>query len=119
MLTGLLLQESLKDLTVLDRLHITKTETWDAANAAEYQPRVWTAISFEVDDVQADEVINELSHSLKTPGWYIDARQADRVIVIFPNQVFKYSRGDQASKADAQGYACSIGIPTSQIDWGD
>ena len=51
MLTGLLLQESLNDLNVLDRLRITKTETWDVANAADFQPTVWTAMSFEVDEM--------------------------------------------------------------------
>ncbi len=74
MLTGLLLKESLTDLRVLDRLSITKTETWNVAQAADYQPKVWTAISFGVDDTKADSVIEELSHVLKSPGWYIDAR---------------------------------------------
>ncbi len=119
MLTGLLLQESLNDLSVLDRLRIVKTETWEVANAAEFQPRVWTAVSFEVDDLQAESVIDALSHALKTPGWYIDLRQADRVIVIFPEQVFKYRRGDAAGEAAAQDYARTSGIPLTQIDWGD
>ena len=119
MLTGLLLQESLQDLSVLDRLRIVKTESWDVLNAAEYQPEVWTAISFEVDDLQAEAVIDALSHALKTPGWYIDLRQADQVIVVFPEQVFKYKRGDAAGKSAAQDYARASGIPLTQIDWGD
>ncbi len=119
MLKGLLLKESLTDLRVLDRLRITQTETWNASNAADYQPKVWTAISFEVDDAEADRVIEELCHVLKSPGWYIDARQADRVIVIFPGRVFNYLRGDLAGQAEAQAYAQAIGIPTGQIDWGN
>lgn len=35
MLNGLLLQESLDDLRVLDLLSITKTETWQVGNTAE------------------------------------------------------------------------------------
>ncbi len=119
MLKGLLLKESLTDLRVLDRFCIAQTETWNVSNAADYQPKVWTAISFEVDDAEADTVIEELSHVLKSPGWYIDARQADRVIVIFPGRVFRYLRGDQSGKAEAQAYAQASGIPISQIDWGD
>ncbi len=118
MLKGLLLKESLTDLGVLDRLHMTQTETWNVGNAAEYQPNVWTAISFEVDDDQADAIAAELSHVLKSPGWYIDARLNDEVYVIFPQRVFKYRRGDQAGKIEAQVYARTIGIPASQIDWG-
>ncbi len=119
MLKGLLLKESLADLHVLDRLCVTQTETWNVSNVADDQPKVWTAISFEVDDAEADTVIEELSHMLKSPGWYIDARQAERAIVIFPGRVFRYLRGDGAGKAEAQAYAQAIGIPASQIDWGD
>jgi hypothetical protein len=119
MLTGLLLKESLVDLDVLERLRVTKTETWDVANAVENQPSVWTAMSFEVEDAEADAIVEELSHVLKSPGWYIDARQGEWVYVIFPQHVFKYRCGDQTGKVEAQAYAQAIGIPPSQIDWGE
>jgi hypothetical protein len=118
MLTGLLLKESMADLGVLDRLNITQTETWHVTNAAELQPGVWTAVSFEVSDVDADTIVAELSRALK-PQWYIDARWAEWVFVIFPQRVFKYRRGDRAGKAAAQEHALASGIPPSQIDWGD
>ncbi|CAG0926414.1 hypothetical protein TFLX_00067 [Thermoflexales bacterium] len=117
MLHGLLLLESLTQLEVLQRLRITRTETWNVAHAAEYQPKVWTAISFEVDDDQADALAEELSRTLKSPGWYIDARLNDKVYVIFPQRVFKYCKGDRAGQLEAQAYARAIGIPASQIDW--
>jgi hypothetical protein len=119
MLSGLLLKESLSDQGILDRLNVTKTETWNVSNASGDQPNVWTAISFEADDGEAAVVAEELSRTLKSPGWYIDARQGDEVIVIFPNRIFRYQRGDQAGKTEAQNYALSIGIPPSQVDWGD
>ncbi len=119
MLKGLLLKESLTDPGVLNRLCLTRTEIWNVAQTAADQPDRWTAISFEVDDAEADALIEELGHSLKSPGWYIDARQGDQVIVIFPGRVFRYSRGDQAGKAEAQAYARAIGIQGSQIDWGE
>ena len=119
MLTGLLLKESLIDLNILGCLRITKTETWNVANAAENQPSVWTAMSFEVEDAEADAVAEELSHALKSPGWYIDARRDVWVYVIFPQRVFKYQRGDRVDQVEAQTYAQAIGIPLSQIDWGE
>jgi hypothetical protein len=114
MLTGLLLKGS-----GLDRLNITKTETWNVPNAAEFQPKVWTAISFEADDATADVIAEELSRVLKASGWYIDARRGEWVYVILPQRVFKYQRGDQAGKMEVQTYAQAIGIPPSQIDWGE
>ena len=119
MLKGLLLKESLIDAGVLNRLCITRTETWNVAQAADNQPNIWTAISFEVDDDEAGAITEELSHALKSPVWYVDARQDDWVIVIFPDRVFKYLRSNQTGKAEAQAYARAIGIPASQIDWGD
>ena len=119
MLTGLLLKESLFDLSALNRLHITNTETWNVSNASADQPNVWTALSFEVDNTEADAVAVELSHALKSPGWYIDARLGDEVIVIFPDRIFRYRHSDQTGKAEAQAYALTIGVPPSQIDWGD
>ena len=119
MLTGLLLKESLADLRVLDRLRITRTETWNVANVSADQPSVWTALSFEVDDAEADAIVAELSYALKSPGWYIDAQLGDEMIVIFPDRIFRYQRSDQTGKAEAQAYAGTIGIPSSQIDWGD
>ena len=118
MFTGLLLRESLSDLDILQRMTITKTETWHVANAAEFQPKVWTALSFEVSETDAEVVIEELSRVLKE-CWYIDARLDEWVIVIFPRRVFRYRRGDQADKTQAQAYALAAGVPSSQIDWGD
>jgi hypothetical protein len=117
-LAGLLLRESLADLRVLDRLRITNTETWHVTNAAEFQPNLWTAISFEVDDADAEGVIEELNRALK-PQWYIDTRWGEWVVVIFSQRVFKYQRGDQAGKTEAQTYAQNSGLPPSQVDWGD
>lgn len=119
MLTGLLLKESLSDLNIIRQLNITKTETWNVPHAVEFQPKVWTALSFEAGDAEADTVTEELSRVLKSPGWYIDARRDEWVYVIFPQRVFKYQRGDQVGKVAAQTYAQAIGIPPSQIDWGE
>lgn len=119
MLKGLLLKESLTDLNIIERLRITKTETWNASNTAEHQPSIWTALSFEVENAEADAIAEELSHVLKSPGWYIDARQDEWVYVIFPQRVFKYQHGAGSQRATAQDYARSIGIPDSQLDWGE
>ncbi len=40
--TGLLLKESLQDLDILKLINITKEESWDVDNAADFQPKVWS-----------------------------------------------------------------------------
>lgn len=116
--TGLLLKESLKDKSILDVIRVTKTETWDVDNAADFQPKIWTAIYFEGDENQADVIAEKLSQSLK-PRWYVNISTENNVYVIFPNKVFKYTKGDKQRRAEAIKYGQSLGIPDRQLDWGE
>jgi len=118
MFKGLLLQESLTQLDVLNRFRVTKTETWNIQNPADYQPSVWTAISFEVEENQADLLVKALSESLK-PRWFIDASTDTTVYVIFPGKVFKYPKGDGAQRELARQYGISLDIPERQLDWSE
>ncbi len=65
MLKGLLLKESLADAAVLDRVTVTRTETWQVKEPAPYQPPVWTALSFEADESRAEEIAGAFSRALK------------------------------------------------------
>jgi hypothetical protein len=119
MLKGLILKESLEDTRLLGRLTITRTETWQVGNAAEYQPSVWTAVSFEVDEGQAESIAEEISRSLKAQGWYVNASTETLVYVIFPGKVFKYVKGDGAQREAARSYGRLLNIPESQLDWSE
>jgi hypothetical protein len=114
--TGLLLKESLQDERVLDLIEVIKTETWHIDNTADFQPNIWTALTFEGDENQADTIAEKMSQSLK-PRWYINISTEKHAYVIFLGKVFKYPKGDQLKRAEAENYARSLGIPESQIDW--
>jgi hypothetical protein len=118
MFTGLLLKESLKDEGVLGLLRVTKTEVWDVENAVAWQPKRWAATSFEGESDQADEVAEALSRAMK-PAWYANFSTEMHVYVVFEARVFKYVNGDARARAEAQAYAVSIGVPESQVDWGE
>ena len=118
MLNGLLLKESLSDVSVLDLLRITKTESWQVTNAAVYQPTTWTAMSFEAEESQANTIAEKLSRALK-PQWYINASTTGQVYVVFPCKVFIYPKGDSQQRAATQQYGRSLGIPDSQLDWSE
>ena len=118
MFTGLLLKESLADESVLDTLRVTKTEVWDVENAVDWQPKRWTAITFEGDDDQADAIAGRLSRALK-PAWYANLSTQTHAYVVFAGRFFKYPKGDRQARADAQQYALSVGVPASQVDWGE
>lgn len=121
MLSGLLIKESLEHPEVLETLpiQITKTEVWTASNLAEYQPAVWIAMSFEAEENVADEVAEHLSHNLKPKGWFINASTNTDVYVMFPNKVFKSTKGDQTARAEAARFGLAVGVPERQLDWGE
>lgn len=60
-LKGLLLKESLEDISALGLVRITKTESWQVSNAPPYQPATWTALSFEAEEDQADTLAKKRS----------------------------------------------------------
>ena len=116
---GLVLEESLKDKSVLDSVTVTKTETWNVGNAEGDQPKVWHAISIEGPQTKASEIAKMLSQSLKSPGWYTNLSTDSDFYVIFPDKVFKYPKGDQEKRSQAIEYGRKIGIPESQLDWSE
>ncbi len=116
--SGLLLKESLNDPTVLDTLTLIRTETWDVARPADWQSGVWTAITFEGPEAEADAVAARISRAIDV-RWYANLSTEHDTIVIFHDRVFRYRRGDPAQRAIAQQHALAIGVPAWQIDWGE
>jgi hypothetical protein len=115
---GLLLLESLKDEGVLALVKVTKTEVWDVENAVDWQPKRWTAISFEGEIERADEVADTMSRAMK-PAWYANFSTETHVYVVFEGRVFKYVTGDAKARAEVQSHAIAVGIPENQVDWGE
>jgi len=113
---GLLLKESLKDDSVLDLVTVIKTEVWDVKNAADFQPKQWTAMSFEGNRNKMNSVAEQFSHILK-PKWYLNMSDKKYEIVVFPEKIFKYVKEDMKKKNEAVQYGKTIGIPPCQLDW--
>jgi hypothetical protein len=117
-LKGLLLLESLKGEGILDLVQVIKTEVWNVQNAEGGQPERWTAISFEGASDRAGEVAEAMSQVMR-PEWYANFSTETHVYVIFEDRVFKYPKGDEKARAEVEAYAISVGIPESQVDWGE
>lgn len=117
--TGLVLEESLKDKSVLDDVTVVKTETWNVGNAEGDQPKVWHAISVEGPEEDAPNIAKILGQSLKSPGWYTNLSTNKEVFVVFPNKVFRYTKRNTEKRNIAIKYGREIGIPESQLDWSE
>lgn len=115
--TGLLLKESLADPGLLDRLNVSKIETWEPGEAGAPGPPVWTAVTFEGEEQTADETAELISGAMHDSYWYANIHCPVDEIVIFAGRIFRYVRGDATARAPIEDYARSLGIPDHQLDW--
>jgi hypothetical protein len=120
-LRGAIICESLKPGTVLDGydMRITKWRRYDVPSAVEWQAPTWTLIEFEAPEDDSDALAKRLSNDLASPGWYANWNTTSHSVVVFPDKVFRYKRGDKAGRKRAQKYGLDCGVPEAQLDWGD
>ncbi len=121
MLRGGIICESLKPGTVLEgyELRITRWSRYEISEPAPSQPSVWTLIEFEADEDVSDVLAQRLCKDLDAPGWYANWNTDDEAVVVFPERVFRYPRGDRAGRRKAQKYGRHCGVPEGQLDWDD
>ncbi|MCE9643570.1 MAG: hypothetical protein K8Q97_04665 [Candidatus Andersenbacteria bacterium] len=117
MFRGLIIKESLSDQSFWEQLKITKEETWDIENSTEGQPSVWNVAWFEIKDSGAEIFSKELSKALHVGKWYVDLTSETEKIIVFPNQIYRYKKGDVLERSKAEEFGLGIGIPKSQLDW--
>lgn len=118
---GAILAESLAVGTALDGhgMRIIRLSRYQVSSAAEYQPSVWTAIEFELNEESAPALADQLAASLLAPGWYVNWSGDAEATVVFPGKIFRYRRGDLAARAAAQEHGRLCGVPEPQLDWTD
>jgi hypothetical protein len=119
MFQGTLIMESLRVGTNLENLTLTvrKISRYRAAGTTPDQPDIWTVLDFEIEESAAQELAEAFAGRLDEPGWYADFRSPSLSFVVFPGRIFRYPRGDQASRAEAQAYGRQLAIPEPQLDW--
>jgi hypothetical protein len=74
-------------------------------------------IEFEIDDHDAPAVASALADVLEDGGWYVDFHSPEETFVVFAGRVFRYRRGDERRRAEAEAYARARGVPQAQLDW--
>ena len=122
MVSGYVIAEGMRTDSQLSGipLELTKIERWAVGNATAEQPSVWTMIKFEFADHDAERVITALAEVLEEQGgWYSDLWLGNERIIVFAGKVFRYTRGDETGRAEAQAYGRAHGVPESQLDWID
>lgn len=123
MLKGTLLAESLRigisiEVAGLRATRIVRQDVTGSATAT--QPPVWTFIEFEAEDDLAEELADRLASALLIEdGWYADFTVGADHVIVFANRIFRYRRGDDDARREAEDYGRSVGVPDRQLDWND
>jgi hypothetical protein len=66
---------------------------------------------------RAHRLASALADVLDDKGWYVDFRSRDETFVVFVGRVFRYRRGDEGGRAEAEAHARRCGVPDAQLDW--
>ena len=88
--------------------------------ATSNQPDEWSMIDFRGPDEAAERFTQQIAAVLDPEHhWYADFRIGADHVVIFPGKIFRYRTGDAAGHARAVQYGLELGIPETQLDWGE
>ena len=116
--TGGLVAESLAPGAELETpLTARRVRRIDAGDPLVGQPVVWTLIEFVVAEELAEQLIAELRDALEPGPWYCDLASDKETVVVFAGRAFRYPRGDDGGRAEAETHARTVGVPETQLDW--
>jgi hypothetical protein len=121
LLDGVLIAESLLPDVELDELELTVTRIVRSTSGARSpdQPKTWTLLYFQAPVESSSRLAETFASVLQpTGGWYVDWNAGADKYVVFADRIFRYPRGDQAGRAEAQAHGRDVGVPEPQLDWG-
>ena len=121
MYDGAIILESLRVGTSLEGipLAVRRLSRYAVTGASTEQPSVWSVLEFEIEDSHVVALAEALEEILDQPGWYADFHNDEEIFVVFPGKVFRYQRGDEAQRSEAQEHGRQLAIPEPQLDWAD
>jgi hypothetical protein len=114
---GTLLKERYADEIVVKALELSKTSDWKVKDASKELKIRWTVISFEVESADADDIAHIFVSTVRRPDWFLRLESDDGMVMIFPQKVFKFPKGDVKARTEAVEYARSIKLPELLSAW--
>ena len=98
--TGCIIEESLKDKTILDEFNILETREDDGVSYI-----------VEIEDSKVEKILPKLKQSMvDEPIWYIDLKNYDYHYIIFNDKIFKVDRDYPEQYEETKEYGLKGGI---------
>lgn len=117
---GIIIEESLTDISILDEVKILSTEV-EPVTDSHKTPWVkqWTMHTVEVSPNKAHEVAEKVAEALDHDhNWYADFKTDKEHFIAYTDKVFHITdRSDKEQYDQATQYGISIGIPDYQVDF--
>jgi len=116
---GVVVEESLKEKSVLDSLFITSTKV-EPVTPEHHTPwlRQWTRHAILIPAEDAAIIALQLGVAIDRRGWCVDYKNSTTHFVIYPGKIFKIDRQRPEHYASAVAYGLSIGVAEYQLDFG-
>lgn len=106
---GLIIEESLKDKSILKELEILDLKVTDEPNPTDR----WHMYTVQV----SREQIIKIQKSMDDGKWYTNFFHGDDGIVVYKDRIFEYKKGDVEGREKAVEFGRSIGVPEEQLDF--
>ncbi|MBI2629209.1 hypothetical protein HYW74_03945 [Candidatus Pacearchaeota archaeon] len=116
---GVIIEESLDNKDVLNKIIIIKTEVEQVTDKHK-TPWIaqWTLHTVEIPEEDAENIAKEISQSLDSQhNWYADFKNDEYHYIIFRNKIFKIDKYSKEQYDEAKSYGVSLGIPEYQVDF--
>ncbi len=118
---GVIIEESLKDKSVLDKIKIISTKVEKVVEKHQTPWLLeWTLHSVEIEENKAKDIAKEIGKSLdysNGTSWYADYKNDDFHYIIFKDKIFKVNLENKEEYKEVKKYGISLGIPEYQVDF--
>ena len=116
---GIIIEESLRDKSILKNVHIVKTEI-EKVTDKHNTPwlKKWTLHTIEVSEKKIMELSENISNALESEhNWYADFKNETHHFIIFRGKVFVVDRSRKEEYEEVKNYGIKLGIPDYQLDF--
>jgi hypothetical protein len=110
MYRGILIEESLMDWRLVNKLNITSVKVCKNPNDSEQLWHLYTVLV-------TDQDIKDISEYLKPAGYYTHFGSVNEGIVVFPQRIFRMNPNERVTWQEAINYGLKMGIPEKQMSF--
>ena len=116
---GVIIEESLDNAAVLDKVKIIKTKISPVVEKHKTPwVKQWTMHTVEITEGNADKIAEQISVDLdKEHAWYADFKNEKYHFIIYRGKIFKVDLKNPILYKDAKKFGISLGIPEYQVDF--